>query len=127
MCSVSRLRVISMPIQTLTSKDIKTVTLSGCIGYEISNIETMYGKMVRPELTISNIAMGAIADYIYSNNITEITATDIENAVLSKLKTEEYGIGISYFKLLNFAIVRTFRLIQDHSWSEPGINLTDSK
>lgn len=122
-----RLRVISMPIQTLTSKDIKTVTLSGSIGYEISNIETLYNNMVNPELTVSNIAMGAIADYIYSSNIEEITAIDIENMVLSKLETEKYGIKIGYFKLLNFAIVRTYRLIQDHSWSDKGIDLSQGK
>ncbi|QTE37500.1 SPFH domain-containing protein [Mucilaginibacter gossypii] len=122
-----RLRVISMPMQTLTSKDFKTVTLNGSIGYEISDIELLYNQMVHPELTISNIAMGAIADFIYQNEIANIAAIDIENVVLSKLKTTPYGINIGYFKLLNFAVVRTYRLIQDQSWSDRGIDLNEKK
>jgi regulator of protease activity HflC (stomatin/prohibitin superfamily) len=123
-----RLRVISMPIQTLTSKDIKTVTLNGSIGYEISNVELLYNNMVHPELTVSNIAMGAISDFIYQNDMASISAIEIEKMVLNTLKeTEKYGIRISYFKLLNFAVVRTYRLIQDQSWSDRGINLTESK
>ena len=83
--------------------------------------------MVHPELTISNIAMAAISDYVYQNEIGTISITDIENTVLEKLKTEKYGINISYFKLLNFAVVRTYRLIQDQSWSDHGINLNNSR
>lgn len=123
-----RLRVIQLSIQTLTSKDIKTVTLNGCVGYEITNIETLYNTMLYPEKTISNIVQGEIADYIYTHDIQAISPAEIESHVMGKLNDlDKYGINVTYFKLTNFAVVRTYRLIQDHSWVTEGIKLTESK
>lgn len=122
-----RLRVISLPMQTLTSKDLKTVTINGCAGYEITNMETLYNTMLFPEQTISNMIMSELADYIYSNNIESINPKEIENNVMKKLDLTKHGVNVTYFKLINFAVVKTFRLIQDHSWISEGIKLTDSK
>lgn len=74
-----------MAIQTLTSKDLKTVTLNGCAGYEITNIETLYNTMLYPEQTISNIIMGEIAEFIYSNEIVATLPGDIESHVMSTI------------------------------------------
>lgn len=124
----TRLRVVSMPMQTLTSKDIKTVTINGCIGYEIINIETLYNNMLYPEQTISNMVMGELSDYIFTHDILTINPGIIEAHIMGKIEDlSRYGIKITYFKLINFAIVRTYRLIQDHSWISEGIKLTDSK
>ena len=116
-----------MSIQTLTTKDLNTVTLNGCAGYEISKIETLYNTMYLPEGTISNIIMGELANYIYTHNIKDMTPEGIEKSVMSKLNLSEYGINVIYFKLINFAVVKTYRLIQYHSWFNEGIRLTDSK
>lgn len=111
----TRLRVANMPMQNLTTKDFKTITLNGSIGYEISNIGTLYDTMYEPESTITGIAMGAIADYIYSHNSADINTDDIEKTVLENLDLTKYRISVSYYKLINFAVVRTYRLIQDQS------------
>lgn len=111
----TRLRVANMPMQNLTTKDFKTITLNGSIGYEISNIGILYDTMYEPESTITGIAMGAIADYIYSHASSDINTDDIEKTVLKNLDLTKYGILVSYYKLINFAIVRTYRLIQDQS------------
>jgi hypothetical protein len=110
-----RLRVANLSMQNLTTKDLKTVTLSGSIGYEILNIETLYSTMYEPESTISGIAMGAVADYVYSHESGHINMLDLENTVLKALDLNKYGINVSYYKLTNFAVVRTYRLIQDQS------------
>ena len=123
----NRLRVVSFPMQTLTSKDLQTVTINGCAGYEILDIVKLYNNMLYPEQTISNIIMSEIADYMYTNNVKEINPALIEANVLTKLDLDKYGISVKYFKLINFAVVKTFRLIQDHSWISEGIKLTDAK
>jgi len=51
----SRLRIASMPIQTCTSKDLKTVTINASIGYSISCIKTLYNTLYHPEITITNM------------------------------------------------------------------------
>ncbi|HMI01835.1 MAG TPA: SPFH domain-containing protein [Pedobacter sp.] len=122
-----RLRVVSMPMQTLTSKDLQTVTLNSAMGYSICNIEKMYSKLFHPELTLSNMAMSEISDFVYKNDMTDLDPHLIEQAVIKKLSADDYGINVEYFRLTNFAVVRTFRLIQDHSWVGEGISLDVKK
>jgi regulator of protease activity HflC (stomatin/prohibitin superfamily) len=124
----TRLRVVALPMQTLTSKDGKTVTINGAAGYEITNIETLYNTMLYPEQTITNIIQGFVSDYIYANDMVSASPDEIQDHVMTALNdVDKYGIKITYFKLTNFAIVRTYRLIQDHSWISEGIKLTESK
>lgn len=122
-----RLRVVNLPMQNITSKDFKTITVNGSAGYEITNIETLYNTMYEPESTISNIIMGTIADYIYSNDIIMITPADIEKEVLKNLDLSRYGLNVTYFKMINFAVVKTFRLIQDQSFIYKSETLTKAQ
>lgn len=122
-----RLRVISLPMQTVTTQDMQTITLTGSIGYQITDIRKMYSDLYHPELTLSNIVMNELADYVYNNKLSDIKAGNAEANVLSKVEKLDYGISIQYFKLTNFAVVKTFRLIQDHSWVAEGIVLDVKK
>lgn len=122
-----RLRVISLPMQTVTTKDMQTITLTGSIGYQIKDIHKMYTELYHPELTLSNLVMNELADYVYNNNLADIKAGNAEGNVLAKMKDLDYGISIEYFKLTNFAVVKTFRLIQDHSWVAEGMVLDVKK
>ena len=122
-----RLRVREMPMQTLTSQDLKTITLNSSIGYSIRDVEKLYQTLYRPEMTLQNIAMSAIAEVIHSTNANDISPAAIENAVIEKLKADDYGLDYEYFKITNFAIVRTYRLIQDQSWVSEGFSMTEKK
>ena len=122
-----RLRITAMPIQTLTSKDLKTITVSGAVGYIINDIEKLYQTLYHPETTIQNIALSEVAQFISSRNLEGITPSLIEKQVLRKLKECEYGITFEYFKTTNFAIVRTFRLIQDGSWGDEGLDMDEER
>lgn len=123
----TRLRVASLPIQTLTSKDLKTVTLSGSIGYSIRDLETLYNSLYHPETTISNMAMSEMSDFVFKNNIADINPSCIEEAVLAKLNAENYGLHFEYFRITSFAVVRTLRLIQDQSWLSEGLEMDQKK
>lgn len=122
-----RLRVVNLPMQNLTSKDFKTVTVNGSAGYEIDNIETLYNTMYEPESTISNIIMGTVSDYVYAHDILDITPLDIEKEVIKNLDLKKYGLNVPYFKMVNFAVVRTFRLIQDNSMAYRSETLNNPK
>lgn len=123
----NRLRVASMPVQTLTSKDIKTITLNGAVGYIITDIEKLYQTLFHPETTIANITMSEVADFIFKNNLESINPNSIEEAVVSKLNSDDYGLKFEYFRITNFAVVRTYRLIQDQSWISEGLSMNDKK
>lgn len=123
----TRLRVVDLPIQTLTSKDFKTITLSSSFGYSMHSIQRLFDTLYHPEVTIANIASSEIADYVFKKNINEITPEDIEKIVLTKLNSLDYGLKFEYFKLSNFAVVRTYRLIQDTSYMYSDRTMVDCK
>lgn len=123
----SRLRVCEVPIQTLTSKDLKTLTISSSLGYSLRNIEVLYDTLYHPEETLQNIAMSEVANFIFTNSIENITPNSIEEAVLLKLREKDYGLNFEYFKVANFAVVRTFRLIQDQSYAYSRLDMGDKK
>lgn len=123
----NRLRVTEMPMQTLTSKDTQTITLNSSFGYSISNLQKLYETLYQPEKTLQNIAMSTIAEVVFKNNIGEVSPEVIEQEVLKKLKADDYGIRFEYFRITNFAIVKTFRLIQDQSWISESLNLEKKK
>jgi regulator of protease activity HflC (stomatin/prohibitin superfamily) len=119
----SRLRVVDLPVQTVTSKDLKTITLSSSIGYSIISIENLYNTLFHPELTILNMVMSEVAYFVHENNMAEVTPENIEKWVLEKIDAKKYGLKFEYFKLINFAVVRTYRLIQDQSWTSEGLRM----
>lgn len=123
----NRLRVASMPVQTLTSKDLKTITMNGAVGYVIEDIEKLYQTLYHPETTITNITMSEVANYVFNNNSNDISPDILEKVVIDKLNADDYGLTFKYFRITNFAIVRTFRIIQDQSWISEGLSMNDKK
>lgn len=123
----SRLRISEVAMQTLTSKDMKTLTVNSSLGYSINDVEKLYNTLYHPETTLQNIIMGLIANYVYKNNIEDITPDSISEAILSELDVAQYGLNLEFMKITNFAIVRTYRIIQDSSWNFEGLNMNDKK
>ena len=122
-----RLRITTMPIQTLTTSDQKTITVSGAVGYIINDIEKLYQTLYHPETTINNIVLSEVAEFIHSKKLDKITPSLIEKNVLDKLQETDYGLNFKYFRITNFAVVRTYRLIQDHTWVDEGLAMDDRK
>jgi hypothetical protein len=123
----TRLRVGEVPIQTLTSKDLQTLTISSSFGYSVEDIETLYNTLYHPEETLQNIAMSEVANFVFTNSIKDITPDNIEKSVLDKFKEMGYGLNFEYFKIANFAVVKTFRLIQDQSYGYSRLDMEDKR
>lgn len=119
----TRLRVASMPMQTLTTKDGKTVSVTAAVGYSIKDIRVLYEKLHQPETTIANIAMSGLASFVNTHALDECTPAKIEAATLELLKLEEYGLGEGYVKVVSYAVARTMRLLMDTHWHHEGLTL----
>lgn len=121
----TRLRMVQMNIQTLTSKDGKEITINSSLGYSIENIEKLYETLYHPEGTIVSLAMSAVADYIFKNDSKSMNPSAIETYVLATLNENYYGLKLEHFKITNFAAVRTYRLIQDNqTWMDCSTDLS---
>jgi regulator of protease activity HflC (stomatin/prohibitin superfamily) len=123
----SRLRVISLATQTITTLDGKTITLNGAVGYSVTDINKLYDNLYHPETTISNMVMSEVSTFICSKDYKDISHNELEESILNGLKELDYGLEFTYFKVTNFAVVKTFRLIQDQNFYHEGLSMNESK
>lgn len=122
----NRMRIVDIPLQTISCKD-QTITLNASFGYLISNIETLYLKLYHPETTLKNLTMAKITDFVSSRQFADIKLDELEGFVLKELKALDYGITFETFQVMNYASVKTYRLIQDRSWTHEGLNMDYKK
>jgi len=122
-----RLRIADMPIQTVTTKDAKTISIAGTIGYSIIDIKKLYDTLYHPETSIRNIALSNVAKLVYSKNAIEINPNELETEALNVLCSLDYGIRFEHFRITNFALVRTYRLIQDTNWGYEGLKMNEKR
>lgn len=118
-----RMRMIDVPIQTISTKDNKTVTIRSCISYSIDDIYKLYNTIAQPEMTLSGIVMSNIAQYMRSVDSTTASALAAEKYVNQKLNNESFGLKDVSIKVTSWCEVKTFRLIQDASWMGEGLTM----
>jgi regulator of protease activity HflC (stomatin/prohibitin superfamily) len=123
-----RTRSLGLSMQTLTTKDMQTLTINSNVLYQIVDIEKLYQTLFHPEATISSIASSKVTDFIFKHNLAEINPQHIEAEVLKLLKSNDHGIQFESYQVTSFAAVKTFRLIQDgQSWIENRVNMNQKK
>jgi len=106
-----------MPVQTIMTADGKTVTASGTVGFAINDIQRLYETLHHAEDTISNLAMAALANHVRELRLEECKPASLEQSVIGDIDLEQYGLCDVRVSILEFAVVRTFRLIQGQKWS----------
>lgn len=115
------------PPQTVTTKDGKTLMLVMAIGYTITDIEKVYRGIYHPEQSLSNMVQGAIAEFVSGSDLTECIPSHIEGKVKEAMDSAGYGLSFEYVKLTGFAMVKTYRLIQDGHWLPDGLRMEEKK
>lgn len=121
-----RLRVINVPIQTISSKDGFALTISCAVGYSIEDITKLYSSLYQPDMTIINIVASKISEFICSNDLKLCIPSSIEEQINKSIITTDYGLKYEYVRIINFACVKTFRIIQDQSYSYEGLELSNN-
>lgn len=71
--------------------------------------------------------MSSTSEHCFNSFLEEIKVEKLEESILLKLNDTDYGVKFTYFKIVNFAVVKTFRLIQDQTWSYEGLQLDQKK
>jgi hypothetical protein len=67
--------------------------------------------------------MANIAEVIYGMDVKDISPKILEEKMTKVLEDTDYGLKFEYCKITDFAIVKTFRLIQDQSWLSEEIDI----
>jgi len=110
-------RVVNLPHQSVKTLEGKNLALSGALAYSISDIEKCLVEVDDHDESLSNLAMGLLADFCANHTSLECTHDAIQSAVAASISemAEQWGIEVSHLYLTDLADVKTFRLLQDHN------------
>lgn len=123
----TRMRMIDTPMQTVSTKDGHSLTIKSAVGYKIADIEKLYNTLYHPETTLVNMVIGTIGECVRSQDVLEISPSYIEKCVNSIIEASDYGLKDLSVKVTTFAIVKTYRLIQDGSNFYEGLSMQPTK
>lgn len=118
-----RMRMIDVAIQTVTTKDGKTITIKSAVGYSINDVFKLYNTISHPEISLCSIVMGKVTEHIRNNNSLDITPHKVEQEVSNSFNSTDYGLTGFTFTITTWAEVKTFRLIQDASWMNENLTM----
>jgi regulator of protease activity HflC (stomatin/prohibitin superfamily) len=109
----TRMRMVDTPMQTMSTKEGLTVTIKSVLGYTIADIRVLYDSLYHPEMTLNSMVMSYISEYVRANNVSDISPFSIEEALSGKIDGLKDGLKDVTVKITTFAVVKTYRLIQD--------------
>ena len=109
----TRTRITDLASQTITTKDGKTVTLSGAIQYRVVDIRPLYNRLHMAENTVAQMVQGAIAETVSIASVAELSPKKLRRGVYAACFTRlmELGLGDIHIIITDFAVVKTLRLI----------------
>jgi regulator of protease activity HflC (stomatin/prohibitin superfamily) len=118
----SRLRVINVQTQTLSTKDNKTIIVGGTISYRITNLETLFCQLQQPEDGLTELVQERVARHVTETNSQDLLTRSLTDSVNNGLNGgERYGLSELRYYVTDYSYVRTLRLVMDQryaSWSD---------
>lgn len=107
----TRRRISTIAPQTITNLSGKTITLSCCVGYAIEDLMKLYEKLHDAADTIDAEVGAIVAGFVVTNEDDDCTPQILEAYVRDRLTLEEYGLRDPEFYVINWADVKTVRLL----------------
>jgi regulator of protease activity HflC (stomatin/prohibitin superfamily) len=109
-----RRRVMSMGMHTTTTRDGQVVTLTGSLGYRITDVLKLHQTLHDAEGSVLQEVQGLVSRYVASHVAADCTPERIMAEVNRALPLEQYGLGeCDFFLGAYVANIPAFRLIQE--------------
>jgi regulator of protease activity HflC (stomatin/prohibitin superfamily) len=107
-------QVINLPNQSVTTRDSKTLAISGAVEYSIYDARKALLEVQNFDASLQNLSMGIIGDYIKQRMYEECIKVDgLEAQVIEGIRdrASEWGLKITRFWLTDLAQHRVYRLM----------------
>lgn len=109
-----RRRAMSLGMHTMTTSDGETLTVSGSLGYRITDVLKLHQALNDAESTIIQEVQGLLSKYVATHTATDCTPEVLMSEVNKVLPLDRYGLGETDFFLQGYvAKIPAFRLIQE--------------
>lgn len=123
----TRLRVITVPDQTLTTQDGKPLTLALNLGFRIDDLLKLYNNLHDAHGTLCTIVAGEAGDFVarnFSRDVLPSTLADHLSGIVSE-RFADCGLSEVSISIQTFAFVRTYRFItgEGQKWGHSGEDL----
>jgi regulator of protease activity HflC (stomatin/prohibitin superfamily) len=108
-----RQRILNLPIQTVTTRLGDAITFSAVVKWRISDVRRIYETLHTPEDWIFNVVLAATSDAIYNaaDGYTPQSISEQATATIAQSDAADRGLEIEGVAIIDFAKVRTIRLI----------------
>lgn len=121
-----RRRVITDTGQTVTTLDGKVVTVAIGVSYEVADLLRLYSALANVESVLLNEVMAAVTEYVAKTSSSMLTPDGVaRGAELDGDLCANWGLKSVSVKTLNFAFVKTYRLLMNDYRSLSGLNTDD--
>jgi regulator of protease activity HflC (stomatin/prohibitin superfamily) len=106
---------LSLPPQSLYTKDRQNVVVKGLVKYRIADVKTFLLEVYDAQDAISDMTQSIIKNIIMDKSLVECTDSEIDNTLTKKSRVEarKWGVEIQQVTLTDLAPIRSFRLIND--------------
>lgn len=103
--------------QSLYTKDDTSISTQAIIKYQVSDVKTLLLEVYDPVDAIADMTQAIIKRIIMDRTWQECLATDLDNEITKKAKTEakKWGIEIISVILVEFTKAKSFRIISNSS------------
>lgn len=107
------LTTLALEPQTITTKDDKTVVISGIVRYRITNVEPFICEIGNQHDLLRDTSMGAALKQVRQIDLRTLLDKPPENAIASDIRRQvkPYGMEIEAFTFTDIGQIRTLRLI----------------
>lgn len=106
---------LSLPAQSLYTKDKQNIVAKGVVKYKISDVKTFLLEVYDAKDAISDMTQSILKNILTELSLEECISTDIDSILTKKSRVEakKWGVEIQQVTLTDIAPIRSFRLIND--------------
>lgn len=106
---------LSLPAQSLYTKDRQNIVAKGVIKYKISDVKTFLLEVYDAKDALSDMTTAIIKQIITDLSLEECLNSDIDNTLTKKARVEakKWGVEIQQVTLTDLAPIKSYRLISD--------------
>lgn len=106
---------LSLPPQSLYTKDKQNIVVKGVIKYRIADVQTFLLEVYDAQDALSDMTQSIIKNVIMDKTLEECIDAEIDNFLSKKARVEarKWGVEIQQVTLTDLAPIRSFRLIND--------------
>jgi regulator of protease activity HflC (stomatin/prohibitin superfamily) len=117
-----RRRITTVSGQILVTSDGKPLTISVQVGYQIADLVRLYQTLHHAEGTIASTVQGAVGAFVVGHRSSECAPEELAQSVAEAVNLGRYGLSDVTISVVNFAFVRTYRIITGDAqpWMQGG-------